>query len=400
MKSKTFTFLFLLYSIVIYSQNAEIHVNKYENMAEKLLATDGKITIGGYAQIDYNQPFSSDKRYNGILDIHRLVMLFGYNFDNRTQFITEIEYEHVTEVYIEQAFLQYRILPWLNFRGGLLLIPMGIINEYHEPPTYNGVERPLIDHVIAPSTWRELGFGFTGNFYQSDLRYQLYLVNGFNGYDNKGVMSGRGLRSGRQKGANSYISAPNLSAKFEYYGIRGLNVGLSGYFGDTQSKLYNNLDLSNPAMVAGADSSVVGITMFGADARYIFKGLQLRGQYYYTTLSNTEAYNEFTKNSGVRNDLGTAMMGYYLEAAYDIFRHIPSFKTGMVPFIRFEEYNTHHKVDEFTLMKKTYHNKAWIVGLGWQLSQGAVLKADAQFQRNMASSNYFKTFNAGIGIMF
>ena len=129
MKTTSLLLSILFLSYVSLAQSVGEQPAKYENMADKLLATDGKLSIGGYAQIDYNQPFSSDRRYNGVLDVHRLVMLFGYNFDARTQFITEIEYEHVNELYIEQAFLQYRILPWLNFRGGLMLIPMGIMNE-------------------------------------------------------------------------------------------------------------------------------------------------------------------------------------------------------------------------------------------------------------------------------
>jgi hypothetical protein len=394
-----FLIFFLIYQMSI-AQDTDNPTGRYENLAEKLLSTDGKLTIGGYAQIDYNQPFSNGVRQNGIIDIHRLVMLFGYNFDARTQFITEIEYEHVNEVYVEQAFLQYRILPWLNFRGGLMLIPMGIMNEYHEPPTYNGVERPVIDNVIAPTTWREIGMGFTGHFYQADLRYQAYLVNGFNGYDTKGVISGAGLRKGRQKGINSYISAPNLSTKIEYYGIRGLNVGVSGYFGDTQSKLYEKLDTENPAAVARADSSVVSISMIGADARYNLKGLQLRGQYYYTALGNTGAYNRFTSVSGKSNDVGKAMVGYYLEAAYNIFQTMEFTKTELIPFVRYEEYNTHHKVDTGTQAGEAYHNKVWIGGLGWKMVPGAVLKADIQWNKSMAADKFTKTFNAGIGIMF
>lgn len=400
MKTTSLLLLILFLSYVSLAQSVGEQPAKYENMADKLLATDGKLSIGGYAQIDYNQPFSSDRRYNGVLDVHRLVMLFGYNFDARTQFITEIEYEHVNELYIEQAFLQYRILPWLNFRGGLMLIPMGIMNEYHEPPTYNGVERPMIDNVIAPTTWRELGFGFTGSFYQADLRYQLYVVNGFNGYDTRGIVTGRGLRSGRQKGIESYISAPNLSGKLEYYGIRGLNVGISGYFGDTQSKLYNNLDKTDPVALARADSSVVGISMIGADARYTRKGFQLRGQYYYTGLKNTAAYNQFTAVAGKPNDTGSAMTGYYLEAAYNLFQPFASLKTELIPFVRYEEFNTHHKVDASMTAKDTYHTKVWIGGLGWKMVPGAVLKADLQFHKNMASDKFTKTFNAGIGIMF
>ena len=122
-----------------------------QNAADKLLGSNEKLSIGGYAQIDYNQPISSDTKSNGKMDIHRLVMLFAYNFNDRTQFVTEIEYEHVKEVYVEQAFLQYQINDWLNFRGGLMLIPMGIQNEYHEPATYNGVERTNLDSKIVPT---------------------------------------------------------------------------------------------------------------------------------------------------------------------------------------------------------------------------------------------------------
>ena len=106
-----------------------------QNTSEVLMNSDQKLTIGGYAQIDYNQKFSSDTRSNGNLDVHRMVLMFGYRFNPKTQFIAEVEYEHVEEVYVEQAFLNYQINDWLNFRGGLMLIPMGIINEYHEPTT-------------------------------------------------------------------------------------------------------------------------------------------------------------------------------------------------------------------------------------------------------------------------
>lgn len=118
--------------------------NFYQNSAEKLLETQGKLVIGGYGEVHYNQPFNSDVRSNGILDVHRMVMLLGYNFTEKTQFISEIEFEHVSEVYIEQAFLQHKLNSFINLRAGLILIPMGIVNEYHEPTTFNGVERPQL----------------------------------------------------------------------------------------------------------------------------------------------------------------------------------------------------------------------------------------------------------------
>ena len=217
MKTKIILVGMLLFSVYANAQISDSLQNTYQNSADELMIKDGKLTIGGYGQIDYNQVLDPNLKNNGKLDVHRLVMLLGYKFSDRVQFITEIEYEHVKEVYIEQAFLQYKINNYINFRGGLLLIPMGIINEYHEPTTFNGVERPLVDKYIAPTTWREIGFGFNGNILNASLKYQLYMVNGFNSFDGEAKLSGaNGLRKGRQKGAESFISSPNFTGKIEY----------------------------------------------------------------------------------------------------------------------------------------------------------------------------------------
>jgi len=166
------------------------------NTAERMMQDEDRLTLGGYAQIDYNQAIGGGSLNTGLLDVHRLVLMFGYKFSDKVQFITEVEFEHVREVYVEQAFLQYEILPWLKLRSGLMLIPMGIINEYHEPSTFNGVERPNLDKYIVPSTWREIGAGFAGVFPSAALSYQLYVTNGFKSYDD-GPASGDRTLSGR-----------------------------------------------------------------------------------------------------------------------------------------------------------------------------------------------------------
>ena len=153
-------FIAILMSAIAMAQNSKTDSLRVQN---RLFNVDNtkKLTIGGYAQIDYNEP---DGSASGKLDVHRLVILMGYKFNDKVSFLTEIEYEHVKEVYVEQAFVNYNVNPNFNVKGGLMLVPMGIVNEYHEPPTFYGVERPGVDHDIVPTTWRELGVGVSGKF--------------------------------------------------------------------------------------------------------------------------------------------------------------------------------------------------------------------------------------------
>jgi hypothetical protein len=276
------------------------------------------------------------------------------------------------------------------------------VNEYHEPTTFNGVDRPLVDNKINATTWREVGFGFSGIIQPVSFKYQVYLVNGFNGYDGNARLNGQnGLRGGRQKGAESYISSPNFTAKVEYFGIRGLNVGISGYFGDTQSQLYDGIAKEDQAALARADSSVVGVSMFGFDARYSIKGLQLRGQLYRVGLSNTDQYNRFTlTEGGAFNDLGSVMTGYYVEAGYNVFRSIENLKTELVPFIRIEGYDTQAEVANNINRMESYKNSIITTGLTLKLAPGAVLKADLQFIKPKGAGSSSKVFNAGLGVMF
>ncbi|WP_462319445.1 hypothetical protein, partial [Marinilabilia sp.] len=369
--------------------------------ADNLLLTNNKLVVGGYGEVHYNQPMDGDIRRNGKMDVHRVVMLFGYNFSPGTQFITELEFEHVKEVYVEQAFLQHKLNNSINLRGGLMLVPMGIINEYHEPTTFNGVERPWVDKYIAPTTWREIGFGITGNILPASMKYQAYVMNGFNGFDGAPHISGKnGLRKGRQKGAESYISSPNFTGKIEYYGIRGLNIGLSGYFGKTQSTLYNGIPNNDDTAEAMADSSVVGVSMIGLDTRYSISGLQLRGQFYYSGLSNTKEYNEFTADEdGTLNDVGSSMVGYYAEVGYNVLRSVKTDKQ-LMPFVRYEYLDTHNSVESNISKNLAYEKKVITTGLTYALTKGAVAKADMQFVKSGNDDGFAKTLNLGIGVMF
>ena len=362
---------------------------KQLNAAQRLLSGNygDAVTVGAYGEITYNQP----EALNGEMDVQRLVLLFGYKFTDEVQFITEVEFEHVQEVYIEQAFVNYALASNVSIRGGLMLVPMGIINEFHEPTTFNGVERPAVDNVIVPTTWREIGVGVTGRFNDLSLGYQAYVFNGFKSasIDGEGGINGflkgsNGLRSGRQKGIQSTIDSPTFSLKFDYYGISGLRLGLSGYFGDTQAE--DEID--------AIDGSSIGISMIGLDARYVYKRFTARGQFINAVLSNTESYNNLTNK-----DLGSALQGWYLETAYNLLPQDK--KQRFFVFVRYEQFDTHAKTEGDLVRNNAYNRSDITTGLSYHIAPGVVLKGDYQIRDNTQSNSELPNMlNFGIGVWF
>lgn len=382
----------LVIPVLMYAQTVQDSITfdpqKQLNAAQRILSGNyGKsVTVGAYGETTYNQPEGD----NGELDVQRLVILFGYKFNDKTQFVTEIEFEHVEEVFVEQAFVNYAVCNNISLRGGLMLVPMGIINEFHEPTTFNGVERPEVDNVIVPTTWRELGVGVTGRFPDASLSYQAYIFNGFksvapNGEEVAGYLQGSsGLRGGRQKGIKSTVDSPTFSAKLDYYGLPGLRLGLSGYFGKTQA----------PDELEELDGANIGISMVGLDARYAFQRFTARGQFIYTALSDTEDYNTLTGSN-----LGSALMGYYVEGGYNL---LPlTAKQKLFAFARYENYNTHADTAGSLEKNDAYNRTDITTGLSYHIAPGVVVKGDYQF-RNNAEDNVDvpNRLNFGIGVWF
>lgn len=368
----------------------QLDPQKQQNAAQRILSGNaGKaVTIGGYGEMLYNQPEGD----NGTLDVQRLVLLAGYKFDDKIQFITEIEFEHVEEVYVEQAFVNYNVANNVNLRGGLMLVPMGIVNEFHEPTTFNGTNRPAMDKSIVPTTWRELGVGVSGRFNSLSLGYQAYIFNGFKSVesDGNGVVTGgklggsNGLRGGRQKGIESTVNTPNLSVKFDYYGLPGLRLGLAGYFGKTQA----------PDDVDKLDGAAIGMAMVGLDARYAYRKFTARGQFIFADLSDTKEYNTLTGSN-----LGSELKGYYVEGAYNILPQDK--KQKLFAFARYENYDTHNAVDGIS-QNLGYDRTDVTLGLTYHLTTGVVAKADYQFKDNkaMPSNDVPNQLNFGLGVWF
>jgi hypothetical protein len=368
----------------------------YERLANKNDSSDKKLMLGGYLQIDYRQPMVKGEYNNGKLDVHRMVLLMAYRFNDKISFMSEIEIEHASEIYLEQAYLNYRFKSWLQLRAGLLLIPMGIINENHEPPIFNGVVRPGLDYYIVPTTWREIGLGFAGNIQPASIKYSVYVINGVLGYDEGPKLNGQyGIRKGRQKGISSVIGSPNYAGRIEYFGLKDLKLGLSGYHGETQTTLNNAVPDEDQPFIDSRDSSIVSMTMFGLDAQYAIGGFSFRGQFNYASFSNTEAYNSFSGS-----DLGSSMLGYYLEAAYNLFHSCEKTEHQLIPFIRYENYNTQHTVSDVIIKNEAYHREEITAGIGWKPINSVALKADYQWLRLKSEPVFTGMLNLGVGLMF
>ena len=366
-----------------------LNPQKQLNAAQRLLSGTyaSAVTMGAYGEMLYNQPEGD----NGELDVQRLVLLMGYRFNDKTQFVTEIEMEHVEEIFVEQAFVNYNVANNVNLRGGLMLVPMGIVNEFHEPTTFNGTERPAMDNAIVPTTWRELGIGVSGRFNDISLGYQAYVFNGFKSTeaDGEGGVSGflkgsNGLRGGRQKGIKSTVDSPTLSTKLDYYGIPGLRLGLSSYFGKTQAA----------DDIETIDGANIGISMIGLDARYAYDRFTARGQFIHASLSDTEEYNALTGK-----DLGSALQGWYIEGAFNLLPITNEQK--LFAFARYEMYDTHASTDGSLVENEAFDRTDVTTGLTYHIAPGVVLKGDYQFRSNALENDDVKDrLNFGIGVWF
>jgi len=361
----------LLASLCLLSAAPALQAQFQPNTANQLLQTPGTLSIRGYGEVIGNQPLASQ----GTWDARRFVLFTGYKYDANTAVVTEIEVEHATEIYLEQAFFQHRLRPGVNLRAGLMLIPMGIANEYHEPTTFHGAERPYLDQLVVPSTWREVAAGFQGFLPRRTLGYQFYAVNGLRSFDGqKALFSGdKGLRGGRQKGRQTLAAHPGVVGKLEWGGLRNTLVSASYYAGQTESP-------TDDAKAGRMDSTTVFLQMASLDLRWAVQRFQFRAQGTLVHLGGAEAYRLRT-SSNIASWIG----GAYAEGAVQVlparspyscwaFSRYSLVQTGAEPV------------------------RLWTQGLSFFLNSGVVLKLDAQQRRTPSAVSW--TVNSGFGFWF
>ena len=324
-----------------------------------------------------------------LFDFHRFVMVFGHSFSPRLKFWSELEIEHAFiegrerggEISLEQAFLDMYLRPEISLRGGILLAPVGIVNERHEPPSFFGVERPFVDTVIIPSTWFDAGFGIYGDLGRG-FNYKLYAMAP---PDATRFSADEGIRGGRQRALFSVVNSPGVTGRLEYRGIRRLTLGTSFFSGNTGFQL-RDLDPR--------------LNLFEFDGRYRYRRAEFRGEFAQYWLSRTGELNRtLEQQTGVNPNIGKSALGYYLEAAY----HLLPPETGgdVAPFFRYERFNTQHRMADSFAPFPQFDRTASTLGLTYRPHPDVALKLDYQFLRNRSDVfPIFNRVNAGIGWWF
>jgi len=201
-----------------------------------------RTTIGGYGELHYVSQDASDPAFDlDEIDFHRFVLFFGHEFSDRTRFFSELEIEHSLvgdgepgEVELEQAYIDFALSNNLSAQTGLFLLPVGILNETHEPPTFYGVERNDVESIIIPSTWWEAGASLGGNT-ANGLSWSFAAHSGL-AIPTTGSNAFR-VRSGRQKVAEALASDPAYTFRIRYTGLPGLELAASYQYQSDPSQL-------------------------------------------------------------------------------------------------------------------------------------------------------------------
>ena len=361
--------------------------------ASRVYQTKRGVSLAGYGEFVYQNVSGGPKTADAL----RIVMYLGYRFTDRVLFNSEIEFEHgktgmnldrqAGTIGMEFAYLDFLLSPAFNVRAGLLLHPLGILNEVHEPPTFHGVLRPDVERNVIPSTWRELGVGVYGELGYG-FHYRAYLTSGL---DARGFAAS-GIRGGRPDGNRARFHTPAGMARLDWIPTAGVTLGVGTYAGraDQGLKFPDGQPLHVPVRMA----EVHGMFQHG--------GLELRGLYVRTWIGNADQLNRFRKLTG---DQGVAeqIVGGYVEAAFNVFS-LPALTARfpnvyLAPFVRLEAYDTHHRVPTGFQRNPAQNQRVWTFGLTFKPIPAVVVKADFQDRWNEAGTAR-NQWNLGIGFNF
>jgi hypothetical protein len=373
------------------SPEPEGGVGGFGPAASKVYRAKKGVSIGGYGEMLY-QSFSRE-RDDGTpsgetaqADLERAVLYFGYKFNDRALFNSEIEIEHAVaasdtsgEVEVEFAYLDFRLRKQIGLRGGLLLVPMGFLNELHEPPIFLGALRPEVESRIIPTTWRENGVGLYGE--AGPVSYRVYLLAGL---DAAGFAPDVGVREGRQEGSEASAHDLALTGRIDLTPRPGVIVGASAFSGDTGQ--------------GAAAFPSARYTLWDAHLEWNWRGLHVRGLYARGSLEDAGAVSLAIDPSGA-TAIGSRQRGAYGEIAWNVLSMRRRGGQDLVPFVRYETLNTQDRVAPGFSADPANDRTIRTIGLAYRPIPNVALKIDHQNVGDAAGTGVDQ-WNFALGYLF
>lgn len=353
--------------------------NYNQNIRGRIKSNNNNVALGGYGEFVYTdaedelEDGTANSKSDPKWDAQRFILYIGYDFSSKWKLFTEIEIEHANEIFLEQAYLSYIHSKELQLNVGVLLIPMGITNLYHEPTTFLATQRSTIEKVIIPSTWRENGVSVSGQY--NNLRYQFMVVNSLVG----SAFTSSGVRGGRQKASRADASGLSFVQQTDYL------LGVYGYVG---ASVYHG-------KLSGVDSSV-DQRVWDVHANLKHKGFQLRVLYTELYIEGAEELNLELGNAGT-DSVGKKMGGYFVEFGYNVFKGRS--EQQFIPFVRYEALDTQKTVAATYTKDLSKDQENLTIGVNYKPLSSLVLKADYTIGKNEAKTGA-KSWNFGAGWNF
>ncbi len=346
----------------------------------------GVLSFAGYGEMLLENYDSDSEAGSGgapttRLDFLRAVLYAGYRFNEKFLFNSEIEVEHGNEIFVEFAYVDFLASDYLTVRGGLLLLPLGLTNEFHEPNVFLGAKRPETESRILPSTWRENGAGILGSI--GIVNYRAYVTNGFNGAG----FRPSGLRGGRQKGVQARAANMAFSSRVDVTPIPGIFGGIGFYTGGSGQE----------QVVLSGERLDVGTQIVDVHGQAQLRGFDIRALFANATVDEAGAASAALRlASGA--PIAERLRGGYVQTGYNVLSQFNN-AVALTPYFRYEHVDTQDRVPAGFTRDLTLDGTFRSFGIDLRPIPNVVLKTEYQWVTNAARTGR-NQFNVNLGYAF
>jgi hypothetical protein len=315
------------------------------------------------------------------LDFLRAILYAGYRFNDKFLFNSEIEVEHGNEIFVEFAYVDYLANDNLTLRGGLLLLPLGLVNEFHEPNVFLGAKRPETEQRIIPTTLRENGGGVLGTIGPVNVR--AYVTNGFNGAG----FTSAGLRGGRQRGVQARAANLAFSGRVDVTPIPGIFAGVGYYNGGAGQE----------QVVLNGERLDIGTTIAEVHAQAQVRGFDVRGLFARASVDEAGAASQALRLP-LTAPIADEMEGGYLQVGYNVLSQLNT-SMALTPYVRYEAIDTQKEIPVGFTRDASRDGDFRTFGIDFKPIPNVVLKTEYQWITNAANTGR-NQFNINLGYAF